>query len=303
MNWWALAGLAVMIVTEIATLAGIEPFVSWNTPIAWTGFIIFADASVWQARGRSWIRSAPREFAFLALVSIPLWLVFEFYNRFIDNWYYVGLPENALLRSFGYAWSFATIWPAIFEGAELVAVWRGRPAPSVLLPRPAPPTLALPALSIVIGAAMLVWPLIWPSPYLAAPVWLGFIFLLEPINARLGGESLYSDFRQGEGSRFTNLIVSGFLCGLLWEFWNYWSRAKWHYTVPIMEHVKIFEMPLPGYLGFPAFALECFTMYVFARAVLVRGIGLQLNDERASRTVGADAGGRSALPHGYRIAL
>jgi hypothetical protein len=32
-----------------------------------------------------------------------------------------------------------------------------------------------------------------------------------------------------------------------------------------MEDVKIFEMPVPGYLGFPAFALECFTMYVFCR--------------------------------------
>ena len=63
-----------------------------------------------------------------------------------------------------------------------------------------------------------------------------------------------------------NLVLSGFLCGMLWEFWNYWSRAKWHYTVPIMEHLKIFEMPVPGYLGFPAFALECFTMYVFLRA-------------------------------------
>ena len=53
---------------------------------------------------------------------------------------------------------------------------------------------------------------------------------------------------------------------MLWEFWNYWARAKWHYTVPIMENLKIFEMPVPGYLGFPAFALECFTMYVFVRA-------------------------------------
>ena len=57
---------------------------------------------------------------------------------------------------------------------------------------------------------------------------------------------------------------------MLWEFWNYWARAKWHYTVPIMENLKIFEMPVPGYLGFPAFALECFTMYVFVRAMLVR---------------------------------
>ena len=66
-------------------------------------------------------------------------------------------------------------------------------------------------------------------------------------------------------------MLSGFLCGVLWEFWNYWSRAKWHYTVPIMENLKIFEMPLPGYFGFPAFALECFTMYVFTRRLFTRG--------------------------------
>jgi hypothetical protein len=106
--------------------------------------------------------------------------------------------------------------------------------------------------------------------YMAAPVWLGFIFLLDPINARLGAESLGADWRAHRYDRLINLAVSGLLCGVLWEFWNYWSRAKWHYTVPIMEHLKIFEMPVPGYLGFPAFALECFTMYVFVRTVCVR---------------------------------
>jgi hypothetical protein len=107
------------------------------------------------------------------------------------------------------------------------------------------------------------------APYLAAPVWLGFIFLLDPINARLGGESLWRDWRAGRHDRLLNLVASGLLCGVLWEFWNYWSRAKWMYTVPIMETFKIFEMPLPGYFGFPAFALECFTMYVFVRALYV----------------------------------
>ncbi len=42
---------------------------------------------------------------------------------------------------------------------------------------------------------MLLWPLVRPSPYLAAPVFLGFIFLLDPINARAGGESLFRDLR------------------------------------------------------------------------------------------------------------
>ena len=53
-------GLAIMIVSEAATLQQIEPFWSWNTPIAWTGFIIFADSVVFRARGQSWIRSAPK---------------------------------------------------------------------------------------------------------------------------------------------------------------------------------------------------------------------------------------------------
>ena len=277
MNATALAGLIIMSVSQAATLAGIEPFASWNTPIAWTGFILFADGIVWGARRRSWLRSSPREFAFLALVSIPLWLVFEFFNLYLVNWHYVGLPENRVLRLFGYGWSFATIWPAIFEAADLIDVWRGgapRPAHTALptLPAPAasplPPALpVLPALSIVVGAAMLAWPLLWPSPYLAAPVFLGFIFLLDPINKRLGGESLADDLQRGEYSRLENLMLSGFLCGILWELWNYWAKAKWHYTVPIMANLKIFEMPVPGYLGFPAFALECFTMYVFVRTL------------------------------------
>jgi hypothetical protein len=270
-NASALAGLAVMVGSEAATLAGIEPFASWNTPIAWTGFILFADGIVWRIRGSSWIRSSPREFAFLAIVSIPLWLVFELYNLQIHNWFYVGLPENALLRGFGYAWSFATIWPAIFEGAELIGVWRKALAghPRELRRMALRHGLSGPAqiISSIAGAAMLVWPLVWPSPYLAAPVWLGFILMLDPINARLGGESLSGDLAEGRDARVKNLVLSGFLCGFLWEFWNYWARAKWHYTVPIMEKLKIFEMPVPGYLGFPAFALECFTMYVFARMV------------------------------------
>jgi len=268
-------GLAIMIVSQAATLAGIEPFASWNTPICWTGFILFADAIVYRARGDSWIRSAPREFAALAIASIPLWLIFEGFNLVLRNWYYTGLPEDFALRQFGYAWSFATIWPAMFEGAELVAVLRARTAAPIAAacgdtlrasPAAAPAPSTQPALSVTIGIAMLASPFVVSPPaarYLAAPVWLGFILLLDPVNRRLGAETLTWE-------RVVNLSLSGLLCGVLWEFWNYWARAKWHYSVPILEHFKVFEMPLPGYLGFPAFALECFTMYVFLRRIVSR---------------------------------
>jgi hypothetical protein len=283
------AGLLIMIVSETATLLRVEPFWSWNTPIAWTGFILFADSTVFRARRDSWIRSAPREFALLALVSIPLWVVFEGYNLVLRNWHYTGLPENTALRLFGYAWSFATITPAIFEGAELVAVGSGRPGRSGG-PDPhgsVPPLASI--VSILAGALMLASPF-FVSPeiarYLAAPVWLGFIFLLDPINARLGGESLWLDMRAHRYDRIVNLSLSGLLCGALWEFWNFWAGAKWHYTVPIMERWKIFEMPLPGYFGFPPFALECFTMYVFVRQCVLFLAGRLTPMARSVRTIG-----------------
>jgi hypothetical protein len=271
--WYSVGGLILMLLTETGMLLKAEPFWSWHTPIAWSGYILFVDGLVWKRRGTSWIRSAPAEWLFLTVFSVPLWLMFEFYNLFIDNWHYVNLPEAPALRLLGYGWSFATIWPAIFETGELVSAIRDRRAPSDRTGPP--PRLArlelLHRVMIAAGAAMLIWPLVWPSRYLAAPVWLGFIFLLDPLNARAGSESLLGDLRAGRASRLVNLTAAGLLCGLLWEFWNYWARTKWVYTVPILPELKLFEMPLPGYLGFPAFALECFTLYVALRRLVWLG--------------------------------
>lgn len=256
-------------------LAHVEPFWTWHTPIAWTGYILLVDGIVYAKRRSSWLMSNRREFFFLAAVSIPLWLVFEAYNLLIRNWYYINLPENLVVRYFGYAWAFATISPGIFQTAELVAVLRSR-RPRTFRPSTGDRRRSTDYLMIAIGCAMLLWPIVFPSPYLAAPVFLGFVFLLDPINARGGDESLVGDFRHGIYDRFINLLIGGFICGGLWEFWNFWARAKWIYTVPILGDIKIFEMPVLGYFGFPPFALECFAMYVFVRRVLWRQRGRQV---------------------------
>src|SRR5678815_5365655 len=158
-------------------LATIEPFWSWHTPIAWTGFILFADAWIWQRRGDSPIRNDRAEFVFMTLVSVPLWIVFEEYNKYsLSNWHYVGLPQILLLRYIGYAWAFATIWPAILIAAELVGSLRDRRAPDYR--RLEPSELPLDAAAwacILAGAAMLIVPSGGPSPWLAAPLRLGFI--------------------------------------------------------------------------------------------------------------------------------
>jgi hypothetical protein len=261
-----------MLASEALMLAKIEPFWSWHTPIAWSGYIFFVDALVRKRRGESLMTQMPAEAAFIGVAGIPLWVVFEGYNKyFLHNWYYIGLPENLAVRYFGYAWAFATISIAIFETAECVGAYRGvRREDAASRTPPIVPLGVGGTVSVIAGATMLLVPIIRPSTWLAAPVWLGFIFLLDPINAASGAESIRGDLREGHRGRLTNLLISGVICGFIWEFWNYWAGSKWIYTVPVPPHVKIFEMPLAGFLGFPPFAVECFTMYVFVRHLIWR---------------------------------
>jgi hypothetical protein len=126
-------------------------------------------------------------------------------------------------------------------------------------------------ISVAAGLAMLGVPLVYPSPYLAAPVFVGFIFVLDPLNGRAGEASIFGDLRQRRYSRLFNLLAAGLICGLLWEFWNYWAGAKWIYSVPILPELRVFEMPVLGYGGFPPFAVECFAMYVAVRRWIWRG--------------------------------
>jgi len=258
------AGLFALIVAEFLMFHGVEPVATYFTPIAWTAYLFLADAMVWSVRGHSRIADEPREFAIVAGLSLPLWLIFEGYNLRLANWAYVGLPGRWLARDFGYAWSFMTIIPGILLTADLVESfgWFASQQPKVKFPR------ASLAGMTAAGALCLTLPLLLPreaAAYLFALVWVGFVLFLEPANYRLRLPSLLRDLEEGRRGRLYALLVSGWVCGWLWEFWNYWAAARWQYTFPMFQQWKIFAMPVPGYLGFLPFALECSVMVVFAR--------------------------------------
>ena len=264
-GWIGLAGLA----GAAWMLHRGDAFVStFFTPIAWTFYILFADSAVYSITGHSRLRDAPGEFALVVLLSVPLWMIFEAYNLRMENWEYVGLPASRALRWFGYAWSFATISPGIFETSDLISAsgwFRGTRTPIHFSRRTA-------QIFAASGLFALVLPLALPrsvSPYLFFLVWLGFAFMLDPVNHALGLPSILGDFAEGNRARLYSLLASGWVCGWLWESWNYGAAAKWKYIFPILQNWKIFEMPAPGFLGFLPFAVECFTMYVTA-AWLVR---------------------------------
>ena len=268
-------GLAIILGAEAALFGG-QPLVAhWFTPIVWTGYVLFVDALAAWLTGRSYLTTDRVEGVLLALTSIACWWLFELYNspRFWRGgtqsaglwWHYHGLEPNPFLRRVGYDWAFATIFPALFLTATVLRTTVFRRMfvrPSHRLSR------EVHHLLVAAGVLAAALPLVLVSAWLVPLVWVAFALLLEPLNSRAGRPSWLADLRGGNASRLFGLLGAGLVCGVLWEFWNYWAATKWTYTVPYVGGLKIFEMPVLGYLGFPAFALECFAMYHWLRGVL-----------------------------------
>ncbi len=273
-SWHGWIGIAWLVACEALLSFGDRFVATWFTPLMWTGYILTIDALVARRCGASWLTSRRREVPLLLLLSVGVWLLFEAYNFHLKNWYYVHVPVDAWVRGIAFFWSFATIMPGVFETADLVRTF--------LPPRQARPPLAprapVLAVSFAIGVAMVTLPLAIAqaaATYLFGSVWIGFILLLEPVLAMLGLSGAMLSWRQGEGQTAAALLLGGFLCGLLWEAWNYQAfqhdGAYWVYTVP--QALRLFgihygKMPVLGLLGFPPFAVELHAFYQALKALL-----------------------------------
>lgn len=261
---YGLVGAAAIVIGEVLLFAGAPLVDQWFTPVMWTGYILLMDALVRRLRGSSLLGDHPREFAMLTAISIGSWTIFEGYNLLLRNWSYVGLPDNLVVRYIGYAWAFATISPGMFLTFEFLDL--------VLPGNRTPGAGRLPNgvfwLFVVVGLASLLLPLAKPSTHMTPLVWIGFAFLLDPVNGRLGERSFLTEFFTGRFRSMPIMFLAGLVCGFLWEFWNYWAASKWHYDVPYVGHIKLFEMPILGFFGFMPFAVESYAIYAFVRRLL-----------------------------------
>lgn len=261
---YAVVGLLSLILFQGLLFTGNSFIGRYFTPIQWTGLILFLDGLHKRRAGRSWISDHLGEFLFLCVISIGSWLIFEWYNVYLKNWTYLNLPDSRLERYFGYAWAFATISPGMFliylTLDDLI------PGKDPDHPPQLPDKVFWPF--VTVGAACLVVPLIWPSTWMTPLVWVGFAFFLDPIVGRMGGRSILSEFFTGHFRSMPLLFLAGLAAGLLWEYWNYWAISKWEYDVPYWGHVKLFEMPVLGFLGFMPFIIESYAIYQFARKLI-----------------------------------
>ncbi len=260
--------LGLLVLSTAGMLLRWGPCADWYYPLAWWPFILTMDALVIFRQGHSLLSRSPREFLFLSLLSVPVWLLFEAFNLAIQNWYYAGSDPLWWVRWVGYTICFATVLPAILEATELVGALGLFREVRV---RPLRASRGLRTAFFLGGVVCLCLPLVAPKSTFPV-VWLALVFLLEPFNYRWAPRSLLREWEQGAAGRVVRLLVGGMICGLAWEAFNIQALSKWVYTVPYFEEIKLFEMPLAGFFGFPPFAVECYAIVQFVG--ILRSISL-----------------------------
>jgi hypothetical protein len=276
-------GGAMLGVSVVGMRAGIEPFATWFYPFAWYSTLLLTEAAVALRDGRFFLLGRPGFALSLFGWSIPFWLFFELLNFRLANWYYVFVPDGRAARWIGIAISFATVLPAIFLAERALGAYgRWRETAADASPQSTTRAAARPGIGAgallglqAAGLLSLVLPLAWPRFFFPL-VWVGVTLLADPwIYRRDAGRSLLHDLETRRSGRPVRLLVGGMAIGLLWELFNASARGKWIYTVPGLEELKLFEMPLLGFFGFPFLALEGWAAY---QALVVAGLAVDVPD-------------------------
>jgi hypothetical protein len=235
----------------------------------WLGYCLLVDALVKWRKGHSLLSRDLKKYVSLFLISIPVWWFFELVNLRTQNWEYLGREHFSDLEYFLFAsLSFSTVIPAVFGTAELVSTftWMKERIPGPRIPATRQGLWVL----FVIGWIALLLMLFWPD-YFFPFVWVSVFLLFDVINHWLGYRSLVAYSDQRNWRPMISLALGCLVCGFFWEMWNYYAFPKWIYHIPGVDFFHVFEMPLPGYLGYIPFSFELFAFYHLMTRTKTRG--------------------------------
>jgi len=274
LRWYGPVAVLVFVISTLLMTVHVNPFYSHYYDFAWYSYIVLADSLVYRWRGRSLLTSRFGEFVLMLPLSFLIWEMFEGFNLRLENWYYVKIVQGEiepLPFRYGnlplYLIAYATVLPGIFETLELVRIWSERRRSGLLRASVRPWEMTRTKFTVfqVVGWLCVALPLLEPKVFFPL-VWLCMFFLVDPLNYRAGRPSILGELSKGRATLLCQLLIAGVICGVFWEIWNFWAGTKWIYTVPPpWNEMKIFEMPVLGFLGFPPFALECYALYHFLR--------------------------------------
>lgn len=280
--WWGWLGVALLVLSWWLAwnrFAWFAPFQAFTFSPIWLGYIVLVNALTQSRTGRCMLLDRPCYFLALFPLSAAFWWFFEYLNRFVQNWHYVGVGP---LGAWDYFWQatlpFATVLPAVLGTRECLA---SCPRLSVGLTRAwcarflSSPVVAWASLLVAgVGLAAIG---VWPNS-LFSLLWLAPLLLITSLQIIMEESSILDSPAEGDWRELWQAALAGLICGFLWELWNSQSLAHWEYSVPYVHRFEIFEMPLLGYAGYLPFGIECIAI---ARLLDVIWGRAQLSPERS----------------------
>ena len=215
------------------------------------------NALVYRIRRDCPLLADPLRFLLLFFVSAFFWWLFEYLNRFVGNWHYSGSQYPACQYFLLATLSFSTVLPAVESMKAYLLTFdtfengfKNGLALNFLDSRPhALCLVALPSFFLCLVSVFPDWLfyLIWICPFL---IFLGCRILFTP-------RHIFSGIAEGDYTMVATYAAAALICGFFWEMFNMYSFARWQYTIPFVDVLHLFEMPILGYAGYLPFGLEC----------------------------------------------
>ena len=271
--WWGWLSLAVMIVGWLLAWTRFEWFAAFQRypyVLHWGGFIVLVNALCVKRSGHSPLTDHTRHYLLLFPVSSLFWWFFEYLNRYVWNWFYVGVPGIGPVEYVLFATlCFASVLPGVVAVAAYLGTFRAFADDAYadmakVDVRSAPSIAALVALSLfgltgIVFFPSFAYPFLWISPLM--------VFVL--VQVLLKEWSILDVLKEGRWGIVFRFACAALICGLVWETWNFYSQAKWLYNVPWVERWKVWEMPILGFAGYLPFGMECAAVAAWVSRCLV----------------------------------
>ena len=204
-----------------------------------------------------------RRHSALLLISIPVWWWFEFVNGWVGNWEYVVediyTPLQHMVMS---SIAYSTVLPALDASFKLFLEGKLTTPSRTNISNSNHVLWAQICMGMVCQSCVFVWPsfcypLVWVSPFL----------IVDGIIGMMGGQTITQSLISRNLALPVLVAGGALLCGILWEFWNYWAAPKWVYHIPYLDFFHIFEMPILGYGGYVPFGWSMYQLLCLTKLV------------------------------------
>lgn len=259
--WWGNIGLLLNLVSwflawnRFPWFAGLQAYTF--LPI-WLGYILVINSITLYRTGSCLLTRRTGYFIALFPMSAGFWWFFEYLNRFAQNWYYLGIEDFNRTEYIVHAsLCFTTVLPSVLSTEELLGSIRRLTIPLQDSWRARWPGLRLFSCGLLLlSGAGLAGIGIWPD-FLFPLLWLSPVIIILCVQHILGRPTILSPLAGGDWRPLWLPALSALVCGFFWELWNDRSYAHWEYSVPFVQTLHLFKMPVLGYMGYLPFGLEC----------------------------------------------